>query len=215
MMRRASPVRAAAALIALVGVLACGTTTAGTSAPAASPAPAARPVPRGNPAAVEFVTGMIHHHAQAVLMASWAPTHDAGQSVRTLCQRILISQQDEIRIMQTWLADNGEPVPEPSAKGMTMRMGGAEHVMLMPGMLTEEQMAQLDRARGREFDRLFVTFMIQHHQGAITMVDKLFASHGGTSDDFIYKMASDVFADQSAEIDRMQSMLAAMTGDAR
>jgi uncharacterized protein (DUF305 family) len=179
----------------------------------------ARPAPasarRANPAAAEFVSGMIHHHAQAVLMAGWAPTHDASPAVRTLCQRILISQKDEIRIMQTWLADMGEPVPEPNAKGMTMAMGGAQHVMLMPGMLTEEQMAELDRARGPEFDRLFVTYMIQHHQGAIDMVNQLFASYGGTQDDFIYKMASDVFADQSAEIDRMQGMLAAMTGGPR
>jgi uncharacterized protein (DUF305 family) len=215
MMRRAARVRAGTALIALLGGLACGTTTAGTSAPAASPAASARPNPRGNPAAVEFIAGMIHHHAQAVLMAGWAPTHGASPTIATLCQRIVISQQDEIRLMQTWLADNGQDVPEPNARGMTMTMGGAQHMMLMPGMLTDEQLDQLDRARGAEFDRLFATYMIQHHQGAITMVDKLFASQGGTSDDFIYKLASDIYADQTAEIDRMQQLLAATPGGPR
>jgi uncharacterized protein (DUF305 family) len=204
------PTRLAAVLVALAS-LGCGTATTGATTGAPTP-PAAR---RANEAAVAFVSGMIHHHAQAVLMASWAPTHDAGPAVRTLCQRILISQRDEIAIMQTWLRDNGEPVPEPNAGGMAMVMGGAQHLMLMPGMLTEEQMTELDRTRGPEFDRLFVTFMIQHHQGAITMVDELFGSHGGTEDEFIYKFASDVFADQTAEIDRMQGMLAAMTAAGR
>jgi uncharacterized protein (DUF305 family) len=209
---RSSARRAAPLLVALAAA-ACATTAGGTSAPSAGPAPsvAARPA---NPAAAEFVSGMIHHHAQAVLMAGWAPTHGASATIRTLCQRIVISQQDEIRLMQTWLADNGEPVPEPNARGMTMTMGGAEHMMLMPGMLTDEQLDQLDRARGPEFDRLFVTYMIQHHEGAITMVDKLFASHGGTEDEFIYKLASDIYADQTAEIDRMQQLLATMPGAA-
>ena len=201
--------------LALLGSLACAASTASPPA-GAPPAPAAaRPAPRGSPAAVEFVTGMIHHHEQAVLMAGWAPTHGASPTIATLCQRIVISQRDEIGLMQTWLADNGQDVPEPNARGMRMTMGGAEHMMLMPGMLTDEQLDQLDRARGAEFDRLFATFMIQHHQGAITMVDKLFASQGGTSDDFIYKLASDIYADQTAEIDRMQQLLAAMPGGPR
>jgi uncharacterized protein (DUF305 family) len=96
-----------------------------------------------------------------------------------------------------------------------MQMGGVTHDMLMPGMLTEEQMTQLERARGAEFDRLFLTFMIQHHEGALTMVDQLFASHGGGVDDFIYKIASDTFADQGSEIDRMQRMLDAMASGGR
>ena len=201
--------RAAGTLAVVVVAAAC----AGRApTPPAGQTPPPRAVRAASPAAVEFVTGMIHHHAQAVLMAGWAPTHDAGGTIRTLCQRILISQQDEIRLMQTWLGDNGQPVPEPNARGMTMTMGGAEHVMLMPGMLTEEQLGELDRARGAEFDRLFATYMIQHHRGAITMVEKLFASHGGTEDDFIYKLASDIFADQTAEIDRMERLLATMTG---
>jgi uncharacterized protein (DUF305 family) len=210
-----SAIRSTTAALAFLASAACAGATGGGTATVAGAAPggggpSAPPARRANPAAAAFVSGMIHHHAQAVLMANWAPTHDAGPAVRTLCQRIVISQRDEIGLMQTWLADNGEPVPEPDARGMRMTMGGAEHMMLMPGMLTEEQMDQLDRARGAEFDRLFVTFMIQHHQGAITMVEELFAAHGGTQDEFMYKLASDIFADQSAEIDRMQQMLASM-----
>jgi uncharacterized protein (DUF305 family) len=215
MNKPASAVRTAA----LLSVLAVGACAAGgTTAPAAStsPSPSSRTAPRAVPAAVEFVSGMIHHHAQAVLMAGWAPTHDAGPLVRTLCQRIVISQRDEIGLMQTWLGDHGAPVPEPDPRGMRMTMGGAEHMMLMPGMLTDEQLAELDRARGADFDRLFVTYMIQHHQGAITMVEQLFASAGGTADDFMYKLASDIYADQTAEIDRMQQLLDRMPGaDAR
>ena len=213
-MTRPSPSRLAVLLLPTLALAACGGTAATMAAPPAS-APAPSSARRANPADAEFVSGMIHHHAQAVVMARWAPTHGAGQAVRTLSQRIDISQQDEIALMQTWLRDMGEPVPEPNPDGMTMSMGGMEHVMLMPGMLTEAQMAELDRARGPEFDRLFVTYMIQHHQGAIAMVEKLFASHGATQDDFIYKFASDVFADQTSEIDRMQSMLAQMGASGR
>jgi uncharacterized protein (DUF305 family) len=159
---------------------------------------------------VEFISGMIHHHAQAIVMAKWSATHGASERIRTLSERIIVSQTDEIKLMQQWLREKGEPVPEPSPAGQRMMMGGVEHVMLMPGMLTEEQMKQLDQARGTEFDRLFLTFMIQHHEGALTMVDKLFNSVGGAADDFIYKVASDTFADQGSEIDRMQKMLDAM-----
>jgi uncharacterized protein (DUF305 family) len=161
---------------------------------------------------VQFVTGMIHHHAQALVMAAWAPTHGASQAVRALCERIVVAQTDEIALMSRWLRDNGKPVPEPNPKGMPMEMGGMVHEMLMPGMLTEQQMAELDRARGRDFDRLFLIYMIQHHEGALQMVEKLLASHGAAIDETIYKMSSDVFADQSTEIDRMQKLLAAMGG---
>jgi uncharacterized protein (DUF305 family) len=197
-------------LIAAAGATGCGGAAAGGSPGQPSPQQVTAPAPY--PAAVEFMTGMIHHHAQAIYMADWAPTHGANQQIQTLAARIAISQKDEIALMQTWLRDNGQPVPEPDPMGMSMMMGGMEHKMLMPGMLDEAQLRQLDQARGAEFDRLFLTFMIQHHQGAIEMVDKVFNSYGGTSDDAIYKFASDVFADQDAEIDRMQRMLAAMPG---
>jgi uncharacterized protein (DUF305 family) len=154
------------------------------------------------------MTGMIHHHAQAVLMAGWAPTHGASQAVRAMCERIVVGQRDEIVLMQRWLRERDEAVPE--ADAAYDMMPGMDHSRMMPGMLTTEQLAQLDRARGPEFDRLFLTFMIQHHQGAITMVDQLFGSQGAGEEEAIFRIASDVYADQTTEIDRMQKMLAAL-----
>jgi len=161
---------------------------------------------------VQFMTGMIHHHAQALVMARWSETHGARQDIRMLSRRILVSQQDEIDLMQSWLRDRGLPVTDANPRGMMMEMDGHHHEMLMPGMLTEAQFEELDRARGRDFDRLFLTFMIQHHQGAVSMVDTLFASPGAGQDELIYRFASDVYADQTTEIDRMQKMLADITG---
>jgi len=156
---------------------------------------------------VHFVTGMISHHAQAIVMAGWAPTHDASESVRRLCERIINAQTDEIQLMQVWLRDRNQPVPEAKPLPVRMKMGGVEHEMLMPGMLTDEQMKRLDQARGGEFDRLFLTFMVQHHRGAVTMVEQLFSSPGAGQDEAVYKFASDIFADQTTEIERMQKML--------
>ena len=110
-------------------------------------------------------------------MANWAPTHGAGKSVSILCERIINAQTDEITLMQSWLKDRKLPVPEAKPLPMKMMMNGKEMDMLMPGMLSDEQMKQLDAARGTEFDRLFLTFMIQHHKGAMAMVDQLFR-HG-------------------------------------
>ena len=155
------------------------------------------------------MSGMIHHHAQAIVMAKWSATHGASERIRTLSQRIIVSQTDEIKLMQQWLREHGEPAPEVSPDGRVM-MGGVAHDMHMRGMLTAEQMSELESARGTAFDRLFLTLMIQHHEGALTMVDTLFATPGGGADDFIYKVASDTFADQGSEIDRMQRMLDAM-----
>ena len=156
---------------------------------------------------IDFMTGMIPHHAQAVIMAGWAPSHGARSNIGILCERIVVGQADEIRSMQTWLSDRGQPVPDAKSTRMKMIMNGAEHDMLMPGMLTDEEMAELDKARGTEFDRLFLTGMIKHHQGAIDMVDTLFKAYGAAQDEMIYKFASDVYADQSIEIDRMHEML--------
>lgn len=158
---------------------------------------------------VHFMSGMISHHAQAIVMARWAPTHGASASVRTLCERIINAQQDEIVTMQTWLRDRRQPVPEARAGPMKMQMGAMEHEMLMPGMLTDEQMKQLDQARGPEFDRLFLTFMIQHHRGAVEMVKELFGTNGAAQDELVFKFASDVNVDQTTEIARMQRMLVA------
>jgi uncharacterized protein (DUF305 family) len=205
-------------LLALVATTACaGTLAAGQSS---APAPAAGPAspraatsatasrPAANPADVQFVSGMISHHAQALVMAGWAPSHGASPAVATLAERILAGQKDEIVTMQTWMRDHGLPVPEAKPGPMTMTMNGMTHQMLMPGMLTDDQMKALDAARGREFDRLFLTFMIQHHTGAVTMVQDLFGTNGAAQEQSIYKMASDVSADQTTEIERMQRMLA-------
>ena len=157
---------------------------------------------------IHFMSGMIGHHAQAIQMASWAPTHGASRSVQTLCERIINAQRDEIATMQQWLRDRRQPVPEASPMGMKMVMDGVEHTMLMPGMLTEEQMKQLDGARGADFDKLFLIDMIQHHKGAVQMVKELFDSYGAAQDDLVFKFASDVNVDQTTEIARMQKMLA-------
>src|SRR5947209_20493417 len=105
---------------------------------------------------IAFMTGMIPHHAQAVIMAGWAPSHGARSDVAILCERIVVGQADEIRSMQQWLADRSLPVPDATSTRMKMKMNGVEHDMLMPGMLSDEEMAELDKARGREFDRLFL-----------------------------------------------------------
>jgi uncharacterized protein (DUF305 family) len=112
--------------------------------------------------------------------------------------------------MQSWLRDRRQPVPEADPAGMKMTMDGMEHVMLMPGMLTAEQMQRLDAARGSEFDRLFLTFMIQHHRGAVSMVKALFDARGAGQDVTVFKFASDVSVDQTTEIDRMLQMLLAL-----
>jgi uncharacterized protein (DUF305 family) len=156
---------------------------------------------------VEFMSGMIPHHAQAVIMAGWAPSHGARADVAILCERIVVAQRDEIAMMQLWLRDRGQVVPDATSTRHKMKMNGVEHEMLMPGMLTDAEMAELDRARGPEFDRLFLVGMIKHHQGAIDMVDVLFKSYGAAQDETVFRFASDVYADQSIEIDRMNKML--------
>ena len=156
---------------------------------------------------IDFMAGMIPHHAQAVVMAGWAPSHGARQDVAILCERIVVGQRDEVAMMQSWLRDRGETVPDEASTRHHMKMNGIEHDMLMPGMLSDEDMTALDRARGPEFDKLFLTGMIKHHHGAIDMVDVLFKAYGAAQDETVFKFASDVYADQSIEIDRMQQML--------
>jgi uncharacterized protein (DUF305 family) len=180
----------------------------------AQPAPPSAPAqaqtaehPAFTDADVHFMTGMISHHAQAVLIAGWAPSHGAGASLQALCERIVVAQRDEIAVMQRWLRERNLPVPEPDPRGMAMPGMGP---MLMPGMLSPEQMSQLDAARGVQFDRLFLTDMIQHHQGAISMVDQLLGSTGAAQDGLVFRFAADVNADQTTEIDRMRRMLAAL-----
>jgi uncharacterized protein (DUF305 family) len=161
---------------------------------------------------VDFMSHMISHHAQAVAMSKLAPTHGASDAVKRLAARIINAQNDEIALMQTWLKDRRKPVPEPDPRGMKMTMGGHEHMMLMPGMLSEDEMKRLDAARGPEFDRLFLTYMIQHHRGAITMVDQLFASKGSAVNEAVFKFAADVHVDQTTEVERMLQMLLGLPG---
>lgn len=159
---------------------------------------------------VHFMSAMIGHHAQAVVASRLVPARSTSASVSTLAERIISTQQDEIVTMQQWLHDRGQPVPAAGATGMKMMMNGMEHEMRMPGMLTDAQMEQLEQAKGPEFDRLFLTFMIQHHRGAVAMVKELFGTHGAGQDETVFKFASDVHVDQSTEIARMQKMLAAL-----
>ena len=153
---------------------------------------------------VDFMAGMIHHHAQALVMSRMAPTHGASASLQVMAERIINSQKDEIDPMQRWLQNRDLPVPEPEAAGG--HAAAHDHAM-MPGMLTAEQLANLDAARGEEFDRLYLQYMIQHHQGAVTMVENLVATRGGAREETVFKLASDIGADQASEITRMQTML--------
>jgi len=155
---------------------------------------------------VEFMSGMIYHHAQAVMIAGWAPSHGASQSVQALCERIVVGQRDEIALLQTWLRNHHQAVPDPSHEMMGMPGMAGAHAS-MPGMLTPAQLAQLDSAKGTDFDRLFLRLMIQHHQGAITMVNQLFAGKGSGEEETVYRMAANIFGDQTTEIARMQQML--------
>ena len=192
---------------------------------------------------VEFVTGMIGHHAQALIMSDLAPTNGASPQVQTLAARIINAQKDEIALMQQWLRDRGQPVPIVKIDGLNLmidmsapegQMGhdmqaapaehnehnehnehaaqnehdmhaGAGH--MMPGMLTQQQLEELAAAFGPEFDRLFLTGMIEHHGGAVTMVTDLFAVDGAGQDEAVFKLASDVQVDQLTEIARMELML--------
>src|SRR3954464_11811270 len=157
--------RSAAAVLLLVAAFSSGCASASSSGLHPTP-PGLGRLPFSD-ADVEFMSGMIPHHAQAVIMAGWSPSHGARQDVAILCERIVVGQRDEIAMMQTWLADRGQEGPDAPSTRHKMKMEGMTHEMLMPGMLTDEQMAQLDRARGPEFDRLFLIGMIGHHQGAI------------------------------------------------
>lgn len=149
---------------------------------------------------VKFMQGMIGHHAQAIEMTALLPSRTASEDMKKLAMRIEVSQADEIKMMQEWLRSRGEEVPSEHAH----HMHGAT---LMPGMLTPEEMARLEAAKGVEFDKLFLEYMIKHHAGALTMVEELFASEGAGQDSDIFAFASDVDADQRMEIERMGAML--------
>lgn len=207
---------------------------------------------KGTPADAAFMTGMIGHHAQALIMSEMAARNGASPAVQRLAARIDNAQRDEIESMQRWLRDRGHPVPQVHIDGIQLTIhlqqpGAGEHAGMdhggmdhgdpepsgmdhegmdhgamdhsamghgaghdhsnMPGMLTDAQLAELDAARGAEFDRLFLAYMIGHHEGAVIMVDDLFAQDGAAQDDDSFKLASDIQVDQRTEIARMQLML--------
>jgi uncharacterized protein (DUF305 family) len=159
---------------------------------------------------VRFMAGMIGHHAQAVVMAQLAPARGASPSIRTLAARIINAQEDEIRIMQRWLGDRGQPVPEVHAAGTSLMVHPHDHSANVPGMITPGQMEELAASSGADFDRLFLTRMIEHHRGAVTMVHELFATDGAGQDADVFRFASDVQVDQVTEITRMERMLSAL-----
>ena len=159
------------------------------------------------PADVEFMQGMIPHHAQAVIMSRWAVTHGARADVKILCERIAVAQADEIRMMRRWLGERSQDVPDSMSTRHQMKMGEMIHETSMPGMLTDEQMKALDQARGAQFDRLFLQGMIGHHQGAIDMVRELLRHGDAGHDNTVFRFASDVESDQSTEMHKMRLML--------
>jgi uncharacterized protein (DUF305 family) len=157
---------------------------------------------------VEFMQGMIMHHAQAVEMVDLLETRTENKALRLLAERIRHSQSDEMMFMKRWLAARGKPLsmPMPDMPGMDMQ-GHHGHTMLMPGMLTPKQMDALKKAGGAEFDRLFLAGMIQHHGGALTMVKELFDAAGSGQDAELFNFATDVDSGQRAEIRIMENML--------
>ena len=180
-------------------------------------------LPPPSQADVEFMQGMIMHHSQAVEMTALIPSHTENKEIRSLGARINSSQSDEIKFMQRWLAARGEPISMPmqGMPGMDNQYGrqndkqngepstenSDQSMALMPGMLTPKQMDALRDARGADFDHLFLTGMIQHHNGALIMVRDLFDTPGAGQDAELFNFATDVDSGQRAEISIMQSML--------
>ena len=163
-------------------------------------------VPPRSQADVEFMQGMIMHHAQAVEMTALIASHTENKDLRSLGARISSSQSDEIKFMKRWLAARGEATSM-AMPGMPEMDKSGQPMALMPGMLTPEQMEALRKAKGAEFDRLFLTGMIQHHGGALTMVKDLFDTAGAGQDADLFNFATDADNTQRAEIKIMQSML--------
>ena len=163
-------------------------------------------LPPASPSDVQFMQGMIMHHAQAVEMTALLESHTENQSLKSLGARISRSQSDEIKFMKRWLASRGQPVSQ-AMPDMPHTHTSHGSMMLMPGMLTAAQMEALRKARGEEFDRLFLKGMIQHHGGALTMVKDLFDTAGAGQDAELFNFATDVDSGQRAEIRIMERML--------
>jgi uncharacterized protein (DUF305 family) len=178
----------------------------------------AQNAPRYTAADVRFMQGMIGHHAQALAMTALIPARTSRQDIRSLGQRIEVSQKDEIAMMKQWLKDRHQQVPGNDA--MHDHQAAADHSMnmpgmamsdtLMPGMLTTEQLAELARTSGDEFDRLFLKDMIRHHEGALVMVASLLGTTGSAQEAEVFRFASEVDSDQRAEIARMTALLDAL-----
>ncbi|HZF40727.1 MAG TPA: DUF305 domain-containing protein [Blastocatellia bacterium] len=168
-------------------------------------------LPPASPADVQFMQGMIMHHAQAVEMTALIESHTENKDVKSLGARISRSQSDEIKFMKRWLASRGQPISEAAHDMRHMHMShenmSHEQMALMPGMLSSEQMEALRKAKGEEFDHLFLTGMIQHHGGALTMVKDLFEAAGAGQDAELFNFTTDVDSGQRAEIRIMQNML--------
>ena len=152
---------------------------------------------------IKFMQGMIGHHAQALEMVELLKKNSNSDDMKKLALRIELSQDDEIRMMQGWLQVRGQRVP-----------GRTEHhqhgATLMPGMLTPDEMLQLEQAKGPAFDKLFLEGMIKHHGGALTMVRELLDTPGAAQASDVFGFVADVEADQRAEIDRMGALLASL-----
>jgi len=210
----------------LVGPAVCAAAqSAPATAPSARSAPLVQPGPPGAPSKtlptntpatvpklshddVEFMQGMIMHHQQAVEMTALIPSHTQNEAVRALGRRISLSQSDEIKFMRKWLENRGQSTSMAgSMPGMPDMDASGNQMPLMPGMLTPQQMDALRHASGQEFDRLFLTGMIQHHGGALVMVTDLFNSAGAGQDADLFEFATDVDNTQRAEIKIMQNML--------
>jgi uncharacterized protein (DUF305 family) len=159
---------------------------------------------------VAFIQGMIPHHVQALRMTRLVPDRTSREDVPLFAERIDLSQEDEIDVMRRWLEARDEEVPSLGAGHDMDDMAGMEmDGELMPGMLTEEELLELEAASGEEFDRLFLEAMIRHHLGAMQMVEELYAQDGGQEPE-ISRLANHIYSDQSIEISRAQGMLAEM-----
>ncbi len=170
------------------------------------PADAKIAPPIGSQADVSFMQGMIMHHNQAVEMTAMIPSHTENKDIRSIGERISLSQTDEMKFMKRWLEARGQPTSMAMPGMPEMDMDG-NPMKPMPGMLTPAQMEALGKARGAEFDRLFLTGMMQHHGGALVMVKDLFSTAGSGQDAEIFEFATDVDNTQRAEIEIMRNML--------
>ncbi|MDZ7659325.1 DUF305 domain-containing protein [Fodinibius sp.] len=164
---------------------------------------------------VKFMTGMIAHHAQALVMSRLAPKNGASPEIQRLAARIINAQQDEIKSMQQWLRDRDQPVPNIEIEGLNLmiELNGKPYTMYkkMRGVLSQEKIEDLAAAQGKEFNQLFLKYMIEHHSGAVYMVENLFNTDGAAQDEQAFRLASDIQVDQRTEIDRMQQMLDQLT----